>query len=82
MITDVAKAQGFSGVNRIYAVGDNPASDIAGANAYGDPFVSVLVHTGMFQPSAAAGTNDKQHPADIVAANVAEAIDIIAEREA
>ena len=82
MITDVAKAQGFSGVHRIYAVGDNPASDIAGANAYGDPFVSVLVHTGMFQPSKAASDNDKRHPAAIVAADVEQAVEEIMRREA
>lgn len=30
----------------IYAVGDNPAADVRGANAAGAPWVSVLVHTG------------------------------------
>lgn len=33
----------FSG---IYAVGDNPAADVRGANRAGHPWVSVLVQTG------------------------------------
>lgn len=33
----------FSG---IYAVGDNPAADVRGANQAGGPWVSVLVRTG------------------------------------
>lgn len=33
----------------IYAVGDNPAADVRGANRAGRPWVSVLVKTGVFQ---------------------------------
>jgi len=36
----------FSG---IYCVGDNPCSDIRGANRAGLPFTSVLVKTGVFK---------------------------------
>jgi ribonucleotide monophosphatase NagD (HAD superfamily) len=33
-------------------VGDNPASDIAGANRAGAPWVPVLVRTGVYQEGA------------------------------
>ena len=37
----------------IYAVGDNPSSDIKGANAAGQEWVSILVKTGVYQGSEA-----------------------------
>ncbi|EIE22207.1 HAD-superfamily hydrolase [Coccomyxa subellipsoidea C-169] len=57
----------------IYAVGDNPKADIAGANAQGQPWVSVLVRTGVF--SGEDGENDREHPADVVVDDVAGAVE-------
>ena len=45
----------------IYAVGDNPSSDVRGANNRGYPWVSVLVKTGNFQ-----GTNCSRDTAQMV----------------
>ncbi|RUS13444.1 HAD-hyrolase-like-domain-containing protein, partial [Jimgerdemannia flammicorona] len=53
---------------RVYAVGDNPASDVAGANAYG--WTSLLVRTGVFDGSE--GENSREYPADAVVENVEE----------
>ena len=53
----------------IYAVGDNPASDIRGANRSGPPWVPVLVRSGVFQM---LGKNDDQDPALIMADDVLE----------
>jgi ribonucleotide monophosphatase NagD (HAD superfamily) len=54
----------------IYGVGDNPLTDIAGANAAGDHWSSVLVRTGIF----AGGDNDASNPADIVADDIYGAV--------
>jgi ribonucleotide monophosphatase NagD (HAD superfamily) len=43
-------------------VGDNPLTDIAGANAAGGPWKSALVRTGMFRGAG----NDAANPAHIV----------------
>ncbi|ETV88198.1 TIGR01456 family HAD hydrolase [Aphanomyces astaci] len=50
----------------IYMVGDNPYTDIQGANAAGGLWKSVLTRTGMFQ----GGLNHDDHPADAVVADV------------
>jgi HAD superfamily hydrolase (TIGR01456 family) len=55
---------------RIFMVGDNPAADIAGANAAGGPWRSVLVRTGMWE----GGSNDAAHPATHVAHGVGEGV--------
>ncbi|CAO3649520.1 unnamed protein product [Mucor fragilis] len=61
---------------RVYAVGDNPAADIQGANGYG--WTSVLVRTGVFTGKG----NSSDFPADIVCENVEEAVEsIIAQEE-
>lgn len=57
----------------IYAVGDNPAADVRGANAAGAPWVSVLVHTGVFRPSEGV-SNCQRDPARIVVADVDAAV--------
>lgn len=57
----------------VYAVGDNPASDIAGARAAGRPWTSILVRTGIFRRPA--GENDPDHPADFVVQDVLQAVD-------
>ena len=54
-------------------VGDNPRSDIRGANAAGAPWHSVLVRTGVFR----GGENDADDPAKTVVAGVKEAIDMV-----
>lgn len=54
-------------------MGDNPASDVRGANAAGAPWVSVLVRTGVF--SAPAGCNSDPDPAHIVVEDLEEAVD-------
>ena len=51
-------------------VGDNPAADIAGANAAGTRWQSALVRTGVFS----GGDNNAEHAADIVADDVNEAV--------
>ena len=59
-------------------IGDNPKSDIAGANAKG--WISILVRTGVFDPKAASSTklgNDKENPATHVVENFEEAVDLI-----
>eukprot|EP00955_Chlamydomonas_euryale_P022865 241654-Chlamydomonas_euryale.AAC.1 len=43
---DRTAAVGRLPLSGIYAVGDNPAADVRGANAAGSPWVSVLVQTG------------------------------------
>jgi ribonucleotide monophosphatase NagD (HAD superfamily) len=55
-----AAARAFSG---IFAVGDNPAADVRGANSAGPPWVSVLVRTGVFQGPGANSTSDPAHVA-------------------
>ncbi|KAJ2506285.1 hypothetical protein IWW47_001655 [Coemansia sp. RSA 2052] len=62
---------------RIFAIGDNPAADIAGANGAG--WTSVLVRTGIFDGSS--GANDATHPAHLVADHVEDAVNWIIESE-
>ena len=56
----------------IYAIGDNPRADIAGASAQGRPWVSVLVRTGVFSGDA---KNDEEYPADVVVDDVLDAVE-------
>lgn len=53
----------------IYAIGDNPKSDVRGANRRGDPWRSILVRTGNFQ-----GDNDHTDAAKHVHDDVLEAV--------
>ena len=53
-------------------IGDNPETDIAGANAKG--WVSILVRTGVFD---AVSGNHAEHPATHVVENFEEAIKLI-----
>ncbi|KAK3262481.1 hypothetical protein CYMTET_28666 [Cymbomonas tetramitiformis] len=62
----------------IYAIGDNPTSDIRGANAAGAHWKSILVRTGVFDSEAA---NDEQDPADHVVENVDAALHLISKLE-
>ncbi|KAF9430409.1 hypothetical protein BGZ94_006979 [Podila epigama] len=54
----------------VYAIGDNPYADIAGANGYG--WNSVLVKTGVFRPQG--GENHHLHPASAVKDHVEDAV--------
>eukprot|EP00054_Salpingoeca_dolichothecata_P035068 m.4465 g.4465 ORF g.4465 m.4465 type:complete len:328 (+) comp5037_c0_seq1:2-985(+) len=66
-------------VDNVFFVGDNPFSDIAGANAAGPPFVSVLVRTGVFK--GGPDDNHSIHPANYVVDNLAAAIEKFAPGE-
>ena len=57
-----------------FGVGDNPKSDIRGANAAGDDWQSILVRTGLFQSEQ---SNDHHDPADHVCHSVVEAVNFI-----
>lgn len=57
----------------IFAVGDNPAADVRGANSAGHPWVSVLVRTGVF--AGPPGANDPHDPAALVVEDVAAAVE-------
>jgi len=60
-----------------YAIGDNPLSDIAGANNAGDDWTSILVKTGVHTSQE----NDERNPADYIYDNVYDAVqDIINEK--
>jgi HAD superfamily hydrolase (TIGR01456 family) len=65
----------------VYMVGDNPASDIAGANSYKSPrgteWMSVLVRTGVFKE----GEGHSDGNAKAVVDNVEEAVRWAVERE-
>ncbi|KAI1302549.1 hypothetical protein EDD11_005595 [Mortierella claussenii] len=61
----------------VYAVGDNPYADIAGANAYG--WNSILVKTGVFRPKGSE--NHPVHPATAVVDHVEDAVRWIIEKE-
>ncbi|KAJ2777111.1 hypothetical protein GGI15_004617 [Coemansia interrupta] len=63
---------------RIYAIGDNPAADIKGANAAG--WTSVLVRTGVF--NGPPGSNDASNPAAVVVDHVEDAVNWIVDTEA
>lgn len=70
----LTKIQGHK-PKRVYAVGDNPAADIKGANAYG--WSSILVRTGVFRGPG----NSSEFPATAVCDNVEEAVAWVLERE-
>lgn len=66
-------------LRRVYMVGDNPASDIAGANSFKSPrgteWVSVLVRSGVFQDG------DDSGGAKMIVGDVEEAVRWAIERE-
>ena len=65
-------------VERFYAIGDNPLSDIQGANASGDGWQSILVLSGVYS----GPDNHPTHPAHHVCATITEALQYIRSREA
>jgi HAD superfamily hydrolase (TIGR01456 family) len=58
------------GLNTIYMIGDNPKSDVRGANARGRPWHSILVRSGNFR----GDSNDPADPADLVVDDAYQAI--------
>ena len=54
-------------------IGDNPDSDIDGANRRGERWVSILVRTGVFQ----GGANSDRHVAKYVVQDMEEAVQLI-----
>ncbi|TGZ83922.1 HAD-superfamily hydrolase [Ascodesmis nigricans] len=70
---------GKGGLERVYMVGDNPASDVAGANGFiskrGVEWISCLVKTGVYRPG------DDDGNAKMVVENVKEAVGTVLKRE-
>lgn len=66
-------------LKHVYAVGDNPKSDVRGANAAGNMYRSILVCTGVYK--GGVGSNDEQDPAHYVVEGVGEAVDKVFEIE-
>lgn len=63
-------------INAVYfGVGDNPKSDIRGANHAGSDWKSILVRTGVFNDRSIA--NDAEDPAVYVCEDIAAAVDVI-----
>lgn len=58
----------------IYAVGDNPASDVRGANQRGGPWRSVLVRTGNFSLTDSPDSLPETDRPSIVVDNVRDAV--------
>jgi len=61
-IQRLAQEWGGPRVERFYMVGDNPVTDIQGANRAGNHWFSILTRTGMHT----VAENDPTHPADVV----------------
>lgn len=60
---------------KFYGIGDNPKSDIRGANSAGSHWTSILVKTGVFDGSSRE--NDEEDPADVVVHDVLDAVNFI-----
>ena len=69
-----ALAKGIPPPTKCFGIGDNPKSDIRGANRAGPHWRSILVRTGVFR----GGENDEQDPADFVAQDILEAVQLVA----
>lgn len=61
-----------------FGIGDNPLSDIKGANEAGSKWKSILVRTGIFNSNL---ENDVDNPADFVVEDVEKAVDLILQLE-
>lgn len=66
-------------LQHVYAVGDNPKSDVRGANNAGNIWRSILVCTGVYK--GGADSNDKEDPAHYVVEGVGEAVNKVFEIE-
>lgn len=60
--------------HRIYAVGDNPSSDVRGANQRGGPWRSVLVRTGNFSPTDSLNGLPETDQPSVIVDNVLDAV--------
>lgn len=67
---NVRTSAGLPALGEIMMIGDNPASDIAGASAAGAPWASTLVRTGVFQGES----RDAAHVADALVQDVHAAV--------
>lgn len=76
VIGDICTLKNLPTVTRFYGIGDNPKSDIRGANNAGCNWRSLLVRTGLFQDADGTG-NDAEDPADAVFPSVLEAVEFI-----
>ncbi|KAH7462535.1 hypothetical protein KRP22_004956 [Phytophthora ramorum] len=63
-------------LKHMYGIGDNPLSDIQGANNAGEEWTSVLVRTGIYD-----GSKEPEHKPDVIVDGVYEAIKHIYKRE-
>ena len=68
-----ANLLGVDSISKFYGVGDNPKSDIRGANNAGENWKSVLVRTGVFTGI----DNDELDPADVVVYDILDAVNFI-----
>ena len=70
-----ARSDGGKGLSQVYMVGDNPASDILGANSYKSPkgidWTSILVKSGVYAGESPPG---KAYVPDVVVEDVWEAV--------
>ena len=75
--TELLEKENYSlkrnGITRFYGVGDNPKSDIRGANNAGENWTSILVRTGVFT----GPDNDTVDPADVVVGDILDAVHFI-----
>jgi HAD superfamily hydrolase (TIGR01456 family) len=78
MIMKQAPQMGIEDIHTIYMVGDNPETDIKGANDFGGKWKSVLVRTGVHNKPG----NDPTNPATHVADHVGAAVEWILQQEA
>ena len=78
VLREQARALQVSAPTRIWAIGDNPASDIRGANNAGEHWSSVLVKTGVWQ-GWRTEENCVEDPAIMVADDVHTAVQRILE---
>lgn len=67
---------GLAAPSAYFAVGDNPKSDVRGANSCGMGWTSILVRTGVFKGKSPED-NDPIDPADVVVDSIIEAVDYI-----
>ena len=68
-----ASSQGLPRDFHIFAIGDNPKSDMRGANNAGKHWSSILVRTGIWE----GGENDLEDPANHVVSDVLAAVELI-----
>lgn len=62
-------SEGAEPLQNMYGIGDNPLSDIQGANNAGDEWTSILVRSGIYN-----GTKKPEHSPDVIVDGVYEAV--------